>query len=179
MPRHRARRWRRHWDRVAPSFALPEAVRRIVYTTDATRALSSKPRRAVRARGHFPSDEAATKLPCLVLSRAAEDRKRPPREWLKAKTQPAIVAGRALQGLLNVISLAHRSPDSPTEQDVGGTGLAYDHALVGSGDRRDAERAHPIHRLALDAPETSRRRRPPPVPRSSAGPQTHLDAFTE
>ena len=113
MPRHRARRWRRHWDRVAPSFALPEAVRRIVYTTDATRALSSKPRRAVRARGHFPSDEAATKLPCLVLSRAAEDRKRPPREWLKAKTQPAIVAGRALQSLLNVISLAHRSPDSP------------------------------------------------------------------
>ena len=76
-----------------PFFAFPEAVRRIVYTTNATRALNSKLRRAVRARGHFPSDEAATKLLYLVLNRAAEDWKRPPREWFEAKTQFAIVFG--------------------------------------------------------------------------------------
>lgn len=85
--------WRRHWDRVVPFFAFPEAVRRIIYTTNAIEALNSKLRRAVRARGHFPSDEAATKLLYLVPNRAAEDWKRPPREWFEAKTQFAIVFG--------------------------------------------------------------------------------------
>ena len=88
-----AQSWRRHWDRVVPFFVFPEAVRRIVCTTNAIEALNSKLRRAVRARGHFPSDEAATKLLYLVLNRAAEDWKRPPREWFEAKTQFAIVFG--------------------------------------------------------------------------------------
>jgi putative transposase len=85
--------WRRNWDRVIPFFAFPEAVRRIVYTTNAIEALNSKLRRAVRARGHFPSDEAATKLLYLVLNRAAADWKRPPREWVEARTQFAITFG--------------------------------------------------------------------------------------
>jgi putative transposase len=46
-------------ERVVPFFAFPEAVRRIVYTTNAIEALNSKLRRAVRTRGHFPNDEAA------------------------------------------------------------------------------------------------------------------------
>ena len=54
--------WRRAWGEVIPFFAFPDEVRRIVYTTNAIEALNSKLRRAVRARGHFPSDEAATKL---------------------------------------------------------------------------------------------------------------------
>ena len=43
-------------------FAYPESVRRIIYTTNAIEALNSKLRRAVRTRGHFPSDDAAMKL---------------------------------------------------------------------------------------------------------------------
>jgi putative transposase len=85
--------WRRNWDRVIPFFAFPEAVRRIVYTTNSIEALNSKLRRAVRARGHFPNDEAATKLLYLVLNRAAADWKRPPREWAEARTQFAITFG--------------------------------------------------------------------------------------
>ncbi len=85
--------WRRNWDRVIPFFAFPEAVRRIVYTTNAIEALNSKLRRAVRARGHFPNDDAATKLLYLVLNRAAADWKRPPREWVEARTQFAITFG--------------------------------------------------------------------------------------
>jgi putative transposase len=41
-----------------------------LYTTNAIEALNSKLRRAVRARGHFPSDDAATKLLFLVLNRS-------------------------------------------------------------------------------------------------------------
>jgi putative transposase len=85
--------WRRNWDLVIPFFAFPEAVRRIVYTTNAIEALNSKLRRAVRTRGHFPSDDAASKLLYLVLNHAANDWKRPPREWFEAKTQFAVIFG--------------------------------------------------------------------------------------
>lgn len=88
-----AQSWRRNWNQVVPFFAFPEAVRRIVYTTNAIEALHSKLRRAVRTRGHFPSDDAAMKLLYLVLNNAAEEWKRPPREWFEAKTQFAVVFG--------------------------------------------------------------------------------------
>jgi putative transposase len=85
--------WRRNWDHVIPFFAFPDSVRRIIYTTNAIEALNSKLRRAVRTRGHFPSDDAAMKLLYLVLNHAAEEWKRPPREWFEAKTQFAVVFG--------------------------------------------------------------------------------------
>jgi putative transposase len=93
-----AQSWRRNWEHVVPFFAFPEAVRRIIYTTNAIEALNSKLRRAVRTRGHFPNDDAAMKLLYLVLNRAARDWKRPPREWLEAKTQFAVVFGERFVG---------------------------------------------------------------------------------
>jgi putative transposase len=88
-----AQSWRRNWQHVAPFFAYPESVRRIIYTTNAIEALNSKLRRAVRTRGHFPNDDAAMKLLYLVLNNAAEQWKRAPREWFEAKTQFAVVFG--------------------------------------------------------------------------------------
>jgi putative transposase len=83
--------WRRRWEQVIPFFAFPLAVRRIIYTTNAIEALNAKLRRAVRTRGHFPSDEAATKLLYLVLRQVIGEWKMPPREWSEAKTQFAIM----------------------------------------------------------------------------------------
>lgn len=88
-----AQSWRRNWEQVIPFFAFPVAVRRIIYTTNAIEALNAKLRRAVRTRGHFPTDEAATKLLWLVLRRVAGEWKMPPREWCEAKTQFAIMFG--------------------------------------------------------------------------------------
>ena len=45
------------------------------------------------ARGHFPSDEAATKLLFLVLNRSEKEWKMPPREWAMAKAQSAVQFG--------------------------------------------------------------------------------------
>src|SRR5215218_5949995 len=86
-----AQAWRRNWDRVIPCFAFPEAVRRIIYTANAIEALNAKLRRAVKIRGHFPNDEAATKLIYLVLRQTATEWKMSPREWGEAKTQFAIM----------------------------------------------------------------------------------------
>ena len=88
-----AQSWRRHWDQVIPFFAFSEPIRRIIYTTNAIEALNSKLRRAVRTRGHFPGDDAAMKLLYLVLNHAAQEWKRPPREWTEAKTQFAVIFG--------------------------------------------------------------------------------------
>lgn len=88
-----AQSWRRHWEQVIPFFAFSAPIRRMIYTTNQIEALNSKLRRAVRTRGHFPGDEAAMKLLYLVLNHAAEQWKRPPREWTEAKTQFAIIFG--------------------------------------------------------------------------------------
>ena len=65
----------------------------LIPVTNAIEALNAQLRRAVRARGHFPSDEAATKLIFLVLRQVAQQWKMPPREWAEAKTQFAIMFG--------------------------------------------------------------------------------------
>jgi putative transposase len=85
--------WRRAWTEVVPFYAFPSDVRRILYTTNAIEALNAKLRRAVRARGHFPTDEAALKLLFLVLNRTEREWKMPPREWIMAKAQFAILFG--------------------------------------------------------------------------------------
>src|SRR3954462_10638540 len=73
--------WRRQWQQVVPFFAFPPEVRRIIYTTNAIESLNSKLRSSVRSRGHFPSDEAATKLLYLVLRDVSKNWKMPQREW--------------------------------------------------------------------------------------------------
>jgi putative transposase len=86
-----AQTWRRHWPEVIPFYAFPAEVRRIIYTTNAIESLNAKLRRAVRARGHFPHDDAALKLLFLVLNRASKDWKMPQKEWSAAKAQFAIL----------------------------------------------------------------------------------------
>jgi putative transposase len=76
---------------VIPFFAFPNKVRRIIYTTNAIEALNSKLRRAVHARGHFPSDEAATRLLYLILR--SEKEWKMSREWTMAKAQFAVMFG--------------------------------------------------------------------------------------
>jgi putative transposase len=83
--------WRRAWQEVIPFFAFPKDMRRIIYTTNAIEALNSKLRRAVRARGHFPTDEAAMKLLFLVLNKSEKEWTMPPREWAMAKSQFAVL----------------------------------------------------------------------------------------
>lgn len=85
--------WRRRWEEVIPFFAFSPEVRKILYTTNAIESLHSQVRKAIRNKGHFPSDQAATKLIYLALRTITAKWKRPPREWHAAKTQLAIQFG--------------------------------------------------------------------------------------
>ena len=65
-------------------------LRKILYTTNAIESLNAQVRKAVRIRGHFPSEEAATKLIWLVLRKIQTRWKSPPTSWHAAKAQLAI-----------------------------------------------------------------------------------------
>ena len=76
---------------VIPFFAFPEGVRRISLHHQCNRVAELTAASRRQDRGHFPSDDAATKLLYLVLNHAVADWKRPPREWAEAKTQFAVM----------------------------------------------------------------------------------------
>lgn len=83
--------WRRNWERVIPFFAYPPDVRRVLYTTNAIESLNMQLRKVTKNRGHFPSDEAATKLLYLALRNITAKWKNAGREWKPALTQFAIL----------------------------------------------------------------------------------------
>lgn len=82
--------WRRNWERVIPFFDFPDDIRKIIYTTNAIESLNSTVRKAVRIRGHFPSDAAATKLIYLALRNVEEKWRNAPIAWHAARAQFAI-----------------------------------------------------------------------------------------
>jgi putative transposase len=73
--------WETAWGEFVPFLEFPVELRRIVYTTNAIESLNARFRRAVRHRGHFPTEQAALKVLYLVATR-----KRPNRENLIGKT---------------------------------------------------------------------------------------------
>ena len=85
--------WRRAWDRVIPFFAFPPEVRRVIYTTNAIESIHSQLRKIIKTRGHFPSDDAATKLIWLALRNITADWGRAAKEWRAAMNQFAIAYG--------------------------------------------------------------------------------------
>ena len=85
--------WRRAWVRVIPFFAFPPAVRRVIYTTNAIGSVNARLRKIIKTRGHFPSDEAATKLIWMALKNITADWSRSAREWTEAMSQVAIAYG--------------------------------------------------------------------------------------
>jgi transposase-like protein len=88
-----AQAWRRQWTKVIPFFAFPPEVRKLIYTTNAIESLHMRLRKIVKNRGHFPSDEAATKLLFLALRNITKDWTMPPRTWKEASNQFAIIFG--------------------------------------------------------------------------------------
>jgi putative transposase len=75
-----AQAWRRDWDHITPFLALPEDLRRVVYTTNTIEAMHRQIRKAIKTRGHFPDEQAATKLIYLAIERA-ETKWRSVRAW--------------------------------------------------------------------------------------------------
>jgi transposase-like protein len=60
------RLWTNAWAEFVPFLAFDVEIRKIICTTNAIESINSRLRRAVNARGHFPTEQAALK--CLYLA---------------------------------------------------------------------------------------------------------------
>ncbi|MFS8981659.1 IS256 family transposase, partial [Cupriavidus necator] len=83
--------WRRAWDQVIPFFTFPPAIRKIIYTTNAIESINAQLRKIIKTRGHFPSDEAATKLLWLALRNITGKWGSSTHDWKAAMNQFAIL----------------------------------------------------------------------------------------
>ena len=83
--------WRRAWERVIPFFAFPPAIRKVIYTTNAIESINARLRKIIKTRGHFPNDDAATKLIWLALRNITADWGRAAKDWKEAMNQFAIL----------------------------------------------------------------------------------------
>jgi putative transposase len=83
--------WRRAWSHVIPFFAFPPQIRRVIYTTNAIESINARLRKIIKTRGHFPSDDAATKLIWLALRNITADWGRAAKDWKEAMNQFAIL----------------------------------------------------------------------------------------
>jgi len=91
--------WRDRWELITPFLSLPADLRKIVYTTNAIENLNRQIRKAIKTRGHFPNEDAASKLIYLAITRA-ETKGRTVYKWKAARA--------ALK-----IHFGDRMPDSP------------------------------------------------------------------
>lgn len=83
--------WRRAWSHVIPFFAFPAQIRRVIYTTNAIESINARLRKIIKTRGHFPSDDAASKLIWLALRNITADWGRAAKDWKEAMNQFAIL----------------------------------------------------------------------------------------
>jgi putative transposase len=83
--------WRRAWTHVVPFFAFAPEIRRVIYTTNALESVHARLRKIIKTRGHFPSDDAATKLLWLALRNITRRWTMPVRPWREAMTQFAVL----------------------------------------------------------------------------------------
>jgi transposase-like protein len=85
--------WRRAWEHVVPFYVFPPDIRRVIYTTNAIESLNMQLRKIIKTRGHFPTDEAATKLIWLAIRNVLGKLIRPTYDWKGAMNQFAVLFG--------------------------------------------------------------------------------------
>jgi putative transposase len=83
--------WRRAWTHIIPFFAFPPEIRRVIYTTNALESVHARLRKILKTRGHFPNDEAATKLIWLALRNITATWHKAANNWPLALNQFAIL----------------------------------------------------------------------------------------
>jgi transposase-like protein len=82
--------WANAWSEFVPFLDYSPEIRRVIYSTNAIESLNARFRRATRARGHFPNEQAALK--CLYLVVRSLDPKGTGQERWMNRWKPALNA---------------------------------------------------------------------------------------
>jgi putative transposase len=84
------RLWESAWPEFVPFLAYSPEIRKVIYSTNAIESVHARLRRSVRARGHFPTEQAAMK--CLYLAvRSLDPTGRGQQRWT-TRWKPALNA---------------------------------------------------------------------------------------
>jgi transposase-like protein len=82
--------WNNAWAEFVPFLAYDPEIRRVIYSTNAIESIHARFRRAVRARGHFPTEDTALK--CIYLTVRALDPTGKGRQRWATRWKPALNA---------------------------------------------------------------------------------------
>jgi len=94
------RSWRKNWDNLATLFQYPQAIRKVIYTTNAIESLNSVIRKATKNRKIFSHDNSAFKIIFLAIESASKKWTMPIRDWNAAMNQFMILHEERLKKYL-------------------------------------------------------------------------------
>ena len=173
------RLWENAWEQFIPFLDYDPEIRTVICSTNAIESLNARYRRAVKARGHFPTEQAAIKCLYLVtrsLDPTGTGRTRWTMRWLSRhgarcrhccrsvspcrSPNPACASRRTG---LSTASAVRRGSPSP------GGGDRSPVSVAGDRDRCRVEQLDPVHRQRQPPPEgvVKRRRNSPQRQRCS------------
>jgi len=84
------RPWRNNRERLSQYFKYPEAIRRIIYTTNTIEAVHRQFRKLTKTKGAFPNEDSLLKLLYLGIQNASEKWTMPIQNWSLSISQLAI-----------------------------------------------------------------------------------------
>lgn len=96
------RSWRTKWANLSVYFKYPEAIRRVIYTTNIIESVHSQFRRLTKTKGGFPNENSLLKLLYLGIQNASAKWTMPVHNWNLTLSQLAIYFDKRLDSVLAV-----------------------------------------------------------------------------
>ncbi len=85
--------WRARWGQLTAFLDYPPEIRRMIYTTNAIESLNYQLRKVIKAKGHFPSQDASTKVLFLAIRNIEKNWARPVNHWSRIYNQLIVAFG--------------------------------------------------------------------------------------
>lgn len=96
--------WQRNWERLSPYFAYPDAIRKVMYTTNIIEGFHRQVRKVTKTKGAFTSDTALLKLIYLATMRVVEQWSNCINNWALIASQLQLIFKDRLQLQMNRIN---------------------------------------------------------------------------
>jgi putative transposase len=83
--------WQRNWGKLTTYFAYPEAIRKLIYTTNTIESYHRQIRKVTKTKGAFTSDMALLKLIYLATKNIEKKWTQPLQNWSITVSQLSII----------------------------------------------------------------------------------------
>jgi len=94
--------WRNKWENLSVYFKYPEAIRRVIYTTNAIEAVHRQFRKLTKTKGAFPNENSLMKLLYMGVQNASKKWTMPIQNWNLTLSQLSIYFEGRLDNVLDI-----------------------------------------------------------------------------